>query len=105
MELAAEYRHKTTFNTEWGMYRYLQEIAKTKITIVGSEVDMEYFKDTTPWTMGGDTIKVVENNEHLGQVVSGSRQESKNIDLRIQKGRGNLYSLLGPAFAYRCMLS
>ena len=66
---------------------------------------MQYFQDTTPWTMGGGFVKVVENNEHLGQVVSGSRQEAKNIDLRIQKGRNNLYSLLGPAFAYKCLLS
>ena len=33
--------------------------------------------------MGGENVKVVENNERLGQV--GKRQESKNIDLRIQK--------------------
>ena len=75
------------------------------IPVVGSDIDMQYFKDTTPWTMGGGFVKVVENNEHLGQVVSGSRQEAKNIDLRIQKGRNNLYSLLGPAFAYKCLLS
>ena len=55
--------------------------------------------------MGGENVKVVENNDHLGQVISGYRQEAKNIDLRIQKGRSNLYSLLGPAFAYKCLLS
>ena len=37
--------------------------------------------------------------------MSGSRQESKNIDLRIQRGRASLFSLLGPAFAYKCLLS
>ena len=78
---------------------------KTKITVVGSDIDMKYFQDTTPWTMGGENVKVVENNDHLGQVISGYRQEAKNIDLRIQKGRSNLYSLLGPAFAYKCLLS
>ena len=86
-------------------YRIRYGAEKTKITIVGSEIDMQYYQDTTPWTMGGECVKVVENNEHLGQVVSGIRQEAKNIDLRIQKGRNNLYSLLGPAFAYKCMLS
>ena len=86
-------------------YRIKYGAEKTKITVVGSEIDMQYYKDTTPWTMGGEFVKVVENNEHLGQVVSGSRQEAKNIDLRIQKGRNNLFSLLGPAFAYKCMLS
>jgi len=27
--------------------------------------------------MGGATIKVVENNEHLGQIVSGTNQTEK----------------------------
>ena len=86
-------------------YRIRYGADKTKITVVGSDIDMQYFQDTTPWTMGGENVKVVENNEHLGQIVSGYRQESKNIDLRIQKGRSSLYSLLGPAFAYKCLLS
>ena len=85
-------------------YRIRYGAEKTKITIIGSDIDMQYFEDTTPWTMGGESIKVAENNEHLGQVVSGYRQEAKNIDLRIQKGRSNLFSLLGPAFAYKCKL-
>ena len=68
-------------------------------------IDQQFFKDTTPWTMGGENIKVVEDNEHLGQIVSGSDQISKNIDLRLRKGRGSLYGLLGPGFAYKCLLS
>ena len=32
--------------------------AKTKITVVGSKVDMEYYSDTTPWRMGGESVKV-----------------------------------------------
>ena len=55
--------------------------------------------------MGGAPIKVVEDNEHLGQIVSGTNQTEKNIDLRLKKGRGSLFSLLGPAFAYKCLLS
>ena len=55
--------------------------------------------------MGKETIKVVEDNEHLGQIVSGIDQMSKNVDLRIKKGRKSLYGLLGPAFAYKCLLS
>ena len=47
----------------------------------------------------------VEDNDHLGQIVSGTRQEEKNIDERIKKGRGQLFSMLGPAFAYKCMIS
>ena len=72
---------------------------------MGSNLDMEFYRDTTPWKMAGDTIKVVEDNEHLGQVVSGERQEAKNIDERIKKGRGYLFSMLGRAFAYKCLLS
>ena len=50
-------------------------------------------------------MEVVENNEHLGQIVSGSRQEEKNVDLRILKSRNMLFSLLGPAFSFKCLLS
>ena len=39
----------------------------------------------------------------MKQIEVGTR--TVKIDLRIQKGRGNLYSLLGPAFAYKWMLS
>ena len=55
--------------------------------------------------MKGSSIDVVENNDHLGQIVSGSRQEGKNVDLSLKRARGSLYSLLGPAFAYKCTLS
>ena len=86
-------------------YKVTYGAAKTKITVVGSDLDMEYYCDTTPWIMGGQPVKVVEDNDHLGQVVSGRRQEEKNIDERIKKGRGHLFSMLGPAYAYKCMLS
>ena len=55
--------------------------------------------------MGGDVVKVVENNDHLGQIVSGLNQEIKNVDGSLTKGRKSLYGLLGPGFAYKCMLS
>ena len=48
---------------------------------------------------------VVENNEHLGQIVSGVSQEEKNVDLRVSKVRKNLFGLLGAGFSYKCMLS
>ena len=54
---------------------------------------------------GGEHIKVTTDNEHLGQIVSGTNQSEKNVDLRILKSRGSLYKLLGPAFSYKCMLS
>ena len=55
--------------------------------------------------MDGKQIEVVENNEHLGQIVSGVKQEEKNVDLRISKARKALFGLLGPAFSYSCLLS
>ena len=86
-------------------YRITYGASKTKITVVGSEIDMEYYRDTTPWVMGGQPVKVVENNDHLGQIVSGTRQDEKNIDERIKKARNHIFSMLGPAFAFKCMLS
>jgi hypothetical protein len=86
-------------------YRITYGASKTKITVSGSAIDRQYYSDTTPWTMDGISIKVVEDNEHLGQIVSGSNQTIKNIDNRLKKGRGSLFKLLGPAFAYRCLLS
>ena len=41
--------------------------------------------------MDGQSVKVVENNEHLGQIVSGQRQEEKNIELRIKKSQNSLF--------------
>ena len=78
---------------------------KTKIVVTGSKVDMAFYKDTTPWTLNGETIKVVEKNEHLGLIVAGLNEEQRNIDENICKCRTSLFALLGPAFAYKCLLS
>jgi hypothetical protein len=96
LDIAAHYgeRYKITYGA-----------SKTKITVVGSQIDMTYFSDTTPWIMDGDRVKVVENNDHLGQIVSGLKQEEKNIDQSISKGRKSLFGLLGAAFSYKCHLS
>ena len=85
-------------------YRSKFGAEKTKITVVGPEVDVKNFKETSPWTIGGDRIKVTENNEHLGQVVSGKDQITKNIDQSLRNGMKSLFALLGPAFAYKCLL-
>ena len=87
------------------LYRIQYGASKTKITVSGPEIDMKYYKDTQPWKMAGQPIEVVENNDHLGQIVSGSRQEEKNVDLRIKKSRNTLFGLLGPAFSFKCLLS
>ena len=91
LDIASHYGHR---------YRIKYRASKTKITVVGSEIDKMYFSDTQPWKMDGELVNIAENNEHLGQIVSDLRQEQKNVDLKLRKGRGALFSLLGPAFAY-----
>ena len=86
-------------------YRIIYGAAKTKIVVTGSKVDMAYYSETSPWTMDGAKVNVVENNEHLGLIVSGDREEEKNIDARLKKARSSLFSLLGPAFSQKCLLS
>ena len=86
------------------LYRIKYGASKTKITVSGSEIDVSYYQDTKPWKMSGHTIDVVENNKHLGQIVSGNKQEEKNIDLRIKKSRKTLFGMLGPAFSFKCLL-
>ena len=96
LDIAAHYGH---------MYRIEYGAGKTKITVKGSEIDQNYYNDVSPWTMNGEPVNVVENNEHLGQIVSSKSQEEKNIDLRIAKSRNCLFSLFGIGFAFKCFLS
>ena len=85
-------------------YRIKYGANKTKITVVGSTIDMQYYKDVAPWQIAQQNIDVTENNEHLGQIVSGTNQISKNIDQSLKKGRASIFGLLGPAFAFKCLL-
>ena len=55
--------------------------------------------------MSSEVIDVVENNDHLGQIISGLNQEQKNVDHRISKARNALYALLGPCFSLKCNLN
>ena len=87
------------------MYEVTYGASKTKVTVIGSQVDMQYYSDVTPWKIDGQTVKVTTDNDHLGQIVSGVAQEQKNVDMRVEKGRKALFGLLGPAFAFKCLLS
>ena len=87
------------------MYKVKYGAAKTKVTVVGSPIDMSYYGEVQPWRLNGQKVNVTTDNEHLGQIVSGTDQEQKNVELRIEKGRKNLFGMLGPAFAYKCLLS
>ena len=80
------------------MYRVQYGSSKTKVTVHGPPVDQRYYADILPWKMDSEKVKVVENNEHLGQIVSGDNQIQKNIDLRLNKGRTSLFGLLGSGF-------
>ena len=66
---------------------------------------MAFYKDTKPWTLDGVVVPVVDSNEHLGLVVSGMDEEQQNVDKNIKKCRSSLFALLGPAFAYKCLMS
>ena len=57
------------------------------------------------WTLNHEKISVVEDNDHLGLIVSGRCEEQKNVDANILKCRNSLFAMLGPAFAYKCLLS
>ena len=69
---------------------------KTKIVISGSKLDMAYYKDTRPWTLNGERVRVVDTNEHLGLVVSGLDEEQKNVDANLVKCRNSLFAMLDP---------
>ena len=69
-----------------GMLRIQYGAAKTKIIVSGPDVDQRYYADTKPWVMDSQTVSVVEDNDHLGQIISGQRQLEKNIDNRLKKG-------------------
>ena len=96
LDLISHYarRYQLRFNAE-----------KTKIVITGSKHDISFYKDTSPWTLNGEVVRVVDTNEHLGLQVSGGDEEQLNIDENIVKCRNSLFSLLGPAYSYRCLLS
>ena len=78
---------------------------KTKIVITGSKLDMAFYKETCPWTLNGERVTIVDDNEHLGLIVSGMDEEQKNVDENIQKCRNSLFALLGPAYSFKCLLS
>ena len=86
-------------------YRIIFNAGKTKLVVTGSKVDMTFYQETSPWIMDGQRIAVTENNEHLGLVVSGTDEEQKNVDANIQECRKSLFGLLGPAFAFKCLLA
>ena len=79
--------------------------SKTKVTVVGSGADIRFYQETSPRKLTGSKVLVSDDNDHLGQIISGKKQEQKNVDLRIQKGRNSLFGMLGPAFAYKCIQS
>ena len=86
-------------------YRVIFNASKTKIVVTGSKVDMQLYKDICPWKLGGGRISVVNDNDHLGLVVSGLNEEEKNVDKNIKECRKSLFGLLGPALSYKCKLS
>ena len=79
-------------------FRVIFGADKTKITNTGSKQDMRYYKDIQMWSLDGNPLTVIEDNEHLGLIVSGLDEESKNVDKNIDSARQILFSLLGNIF-------
>ena len=86
------------------MYRIEYGANKTVVSVVGSKQDMNLFSEICPWTMDNLKVKVEENNDHLGLIVSGIREEEKNIDMKLKKARGSLFGLLGPGLSRKSSL-
>ena len=78
---------------------------KTKILITGSEVDVNHYREVKPWVMNNSVIEVSEENEHLGMIVTGFREEERNVEENLSSGRKSLFCLLGPAFSQQCHLN
>ena len=66
---------------------------------------MSYYKDIPMWSLNGKSLTVAENNDHLGMIVSGHNEETKNINKNINSARKILFNLLGSIFSYKCKLS
>ena len=86
-------------------YRLIFGADKTKVTVTGSKQDMQYYSSIPIWSLYGEKLDVCEDNDHLGMVVSGIDEETKNIDKNIRSARNTLYSFLGNIFSYKCKLS
>ena len=87
--------------------RYFLEFGadKTNVTVTGSKIDMDFYRDINLWTLYGHTLNVTEDNDHLGLIVSGVDEVSKNVEKSVRCARGMLFKLLGNIFAYKCNLS
>ena len=57
------------------------------------------------WSLYGDKIKVSEDNDHLGLIVSGLNEEIKNVDKNISSARNALFGFLGNIFSFKCKVS
>ena len=86
-------------------YRLIFGADKTKVTITGSKHDIQYYKENPIWSLYGEKLEVAEDNDHLGLLVSGIKEESKNVDKNIESARKSLFNFLGNIFAYKCKLS
>ena len=75
-------------------YRVVFGASKTKATVTGSKIDMQYYKDIKMRKLYGEQIDVTEDNEHLGLIVSGQDEEAKHVDENITQCRSSLFAIL-----------
>ena len=86
-------------------YRLIFGADTTKVTITGSNHDMQYYEDINIWSLYGEKLTVAEDNDHLGLIVSGINEEIKNVDKNIRSTKNALFGFLGNIFSYKCKLS
>ena len=67
---------------------------KTRVTVTGSNTDMDYYQDIKLWTLYGENLTVSEDNDHLGLLVSGRNEVTKNLEKNIRSTRGISLSAL-----------
>ena len=67
------------------LYHQTFNADKTNVVITGSKSDMQYYKDTSSWTINVERFRVVDSNDHLGLIVLGIEEEQKDVDANIAK--------------------
>ena len=49
------------------------------------------FKEIKPLIMDNLTVLVKDNNDHLGLILSGHEEETKNVDQKLKTAHGALF--------------
>ena len=78
-------------------HKYNLHPKKSCITVFGSKQQRELWKDVSPWSIGENTLPVVDCTTHLGirRDASSPNPVSEQISERVCTGRRTAYALMG----------